>query len=823
METNVNQRDIDNWNPNGQIATSLGYFVADPSGAGVAAGEKAMSLSQLAWLSGEDVSASASIGGPRKAYSQSVWVYACISRIAANGGRVPIRLSRGPASGTRGAWGFKTVRSGRAAGRKVASTKSVHRAADGEIIEAGDLYQLLQKPNAEETFRDFIERTIIQLYIHGRVHWLFDDLVGRRPKSMYVIPASQSKPLVDESGLVPKLKGWEIRDPKGGRHPVLVDECITFQLFDPDDPYRGLSPRMPANLSIVSDYNASLFNAAMFNNSCEPGTVLETDAGFDAGADRQIRTSWQQRHSGPMNARKLAVLWGGLTHKSVSQTLKEMVYPQGKQLSREEVCAVFGVPASVAGFFGTTGDSSAYVDAELERFWQDTEGPLLDKFGDAINIHLCPLFDAGQEVWFDLEDVPVYQSLRRSRFASAKDMFSMGVSLADANELLDLGLPDRPWYAVGFLPMSIQPASQAAEGFPALPPVDEGIPDDPDGPDNPPEPPKEPEDPDKAKSAHSSIDKDAFDRIWRSWQQSYSPLAMQVRSILHNHYGAQERKLIARLKSELPEKANHSKKEGKATKDSLVIARVLIEVFNDEANRRFAARMVSPLDQTWRLGVAQSLDEAGIVGEAAETIIETLPNDPRISAAIRSDAVKLSGRVDAFTRNHLRESLANGMDAGESVKELADRIQSFMGNRRKAALGQARHAVAQTMSKARRQGRLTAGVSHEIWVHSRGAGQRRPGHVAAEATYRKEPKPVGKMFLIGGVMLRYPRDPEGPAKEVVHCQCVVIGKRLSDGEDAAKQFDLELTRLATRGFLPYEADAKRQTAEQEQGSETGNE
>jgi hypothetical protein len=100
-----------------------------------------------------------------------------------------------------------------------------------------------------------------------------------------------------------------------------------------------------------------------------------------------------------------------------------------------------------------------------------------------------------------------------------------------------------------------------------------------------------------------------------------------------------------------------------------------------------------------------------------------------------------------------------------------------MQGRRAQAYYIARNSVAQAISHARhtaQQGYAT----HEIWIHSRGPGERRQSHVDAEHRYREAPKPIGELWQIGAARLRYPRDPQGPPGEIINCQCMAIGKRI---------------------------------------------
>jgi len=182
--------------------------------------------------------------------------------------------------------------------------------------------------------------------------------------------------------------------------------------------------------------------------------------------------------------------------------------------------------------------------------------------------------------------------------------------------------------------------------------------------------------------------------------------------------------------------------------------------------------------QAFELGVAQSVDEAGLTGDDADTLRVTLPADPAARIAIQTDAVRFSRLLDLATRKRLRASLAEGLEAGEGIRHLADRAQGIAQTGRARALTTARNAVGQTLSRARRAGRLAGRMTHEIWIHSRGPGERREAHVAAEARYRRDPKPVAQPFVVNGWNLAHPRDPDGPPGETINCQCLAVGRRI---------------------------------------------
>jgi HK97 family phage portal protein len=786
---------------NSTLVTADGVF--DGAMMGGDLGAKAYTVSQLAqqFITGADSSpvGGNSLGGPRSVYRDSLWFHACVSRIASNASRVPLRLSVGAASGTTSLWGLRGVRAGRLSGRKVrqlAKGQKSYKATEGEIVEGGELYDLLTKPDGQNGWNHWMAGHEIYKHAYGRVHWVMLDMVGRRPTRMALIPGKRSRPITRKGTLDEQIIGWSIAGPDGVRYPVPIEEVITFHFFDPDDPLGGLSPRVPGRLAIIADYNASHYNAAMFANSCEPGTVLTSDQPFDPESDSQIKGTWSQRHTGPGNARRLAILWGGLKHDSVANSLNEMVYAEGKQLNAVEICAVCNVPPAVAGLLGTMGDSDAFVESEKKRFWQDTIAPELDGVNDVITSELCPRFDQRLESWFDLEQVPIYQDMRRSQTDTAVKMFSLGVPVSDLNEWLDLALPARPHHDTAYLPSGMIPVDEART---PLPPMPEG-----------PEPDEDdPADPDKSaprqargkaiRNPQSAIKRprpvelsdQVKTRIWKRWERSFAPLAKSQAHYLRNHYSALARKIVGLIGEYFGDGDVGGDGQKATTKDDLAVSRIMAAVFDDRGEQvKLRERIRQFAADAGELGVRQVLTEAGIVGEALAQQTAALTGSPIMQAQLADDAANISTRISGLARKHVRNHLRTGLAGGESPQQLATRIQDYFDGQRKAALNQARNYVGQTLSASRQQAMPAAGITHELWIHSRGPGDRRPAHIAAEGHYANEPKPLGQMWNINGAQLRYPRDPAGPPAETVNCQCVSIGRRIvADG--TSRQLDAE--------------------------------
>lgn len=146
----------------------------------------------------------------------------------------------------------------------------------------------------------------------------------------------------------------------------------------------------------------------------------------------------------------------------------------------------------------------------------------------------------------------------------------------------------------------------------------------------------------------------------------------------------------------------------------------------------------------------------------------------------------LGNAVDV--RRQLQRVFDRAMRSHESVEQLIDRIQQICDmsynrartiaqtERTRAANG-ARYAQAieeylQAYDKAVRGHRKRPALPVFQWINPRRAKEPRPHHVAISGS-RCE---IGQEFLPG---LRYPGDPNAPARETINCHCYI--RRWGDG------------------------------------------
>lgn len=130
----------------------------------------------------------------------------------------------------------------------------------------------------------------------------------------------------------------------------------------------------------------------------------------------------------------------------------------------------------------------------------------------------------------------------------------------------------------------------------------------------------------------------------------------------------------------------------------------------------------------------------------------------------------------AYGKRQITAQVTSGILQGESIKHLADRLQTNIPNmNRTSAIRAARTAVTGAQNAGRLDSYLRAeemGIKlKKQWLATLD-GRTRHDHAAADGQTVEEDRP----FIVGSYELMYPGDPEGPGHEIYNCRCTMIAQ-----------------------------------------------
>ena len=138
---------------------------------------------------------------------------------------------------------------------------------------------------------------------------------------------------------------------------------------------------------------------------------------------------------------------------------------------------------------------------------------------------------------------------------------------------------------------------------------------------------------------------------------------------------------------------------------------------------------------------------------------------------------RLSG-VAQNVFDDVKAELQAGLDGGETMQELADRIRGTFSE----IDGERAMRIAMTETSAaygvgRQEAMKSAGITQKKWLTS-GNDNVRPAHAAANG----QTVGIDEDFTVGGEQLAHPGDPDGSPGNVINCHCVSIAVAVADEE-----------------------------------------
>jgi len=170
--------------------------------------------------------------------------------------------------------------------------------------------------------------------------------------------------------------------------------------------------------------------------------------------------------------------------------------------------------------------------------------------------------------------------------------------------------------------------------------------------------------------------------------------------------------------------------------------------------------------------------------------------NPHVIYFLNTEAAQYIKGINETTRKALQAQLIEGVEAGESIPKLTDRISAvFADAKGRRAITIARTEVVRASNFGGWEGMKQGGVEEKEWLATRDS-RVRDSHLATDGQIQ----PVDKPFTLGsGAQAMYPGN-TGIPEEDINCRCTVApvlgGKTMYDTEEkrvmAWKKYDADL-------------------------------
>jgi len=305
-------------------------------------------------------------------------VFSCISLIASDISKMPLRLMRRDSNGI-----WKENNNGTPA-------------------------RIYRRPNAFQNRMQFFECWLNSKLCHGNTVVLKIRNTRGDITELRILDWNKVTPLVADDGSVfyqinpDNMTGVEASVTVPARE-VIHDRfnCLFHPLI-------GLSPIYAAGLAAMQGHHIQENSAHFFRNGSKPSGVIEVPGTITDENARKLKANWDTGYTGE-NAGKTGLLSNGAKYSPISMSADDAKVVEQLQMSEKIVCSTFHVPAYKAG----VGDLPSYDN--IEALEQQYYSQCLQTLIESIELLLDEAFeledDAGTE--FDVSALLRMDSERR--------------------------------------------------------------------------------------------------------------------------------------------------------------------------------------------------------------------------------------------------------------------------------------------------------------------------------------------------------------------------------------------------------------------------
>jgi HK97 family phage portal protein len=208
------------------------------------------------------------------------------------------------------------------------------------------LYKLMNsRPNPRQTAFEF--RQLMQSWIdlRGNAYGLkeFDG----RGQVTAIWPMS---PTATEVLITPDGKDLFYKfDVKGVKGEAIPADYVLHLRGPSLDGILGVSPITHQRETIGLALAAQKYGAAFFGNNAQPGGALKIPTALGKEAAKVLRESWEERHQGASNNRKLAIFDGGMEWVQLGMDNTDAQYLETRKFQNRDIYAIYRVPAHKVG------------------------------------------------------------------------------------------------------------------------------------------------------------------------------------------------------------------------------------------------------------------------------------------------------------------------------------------------------------------------------------------------------------------------------------------------------------------------------------------
>lgn len=284
--------------------------------------------------------------------------------------------------------------------------KSYYRAGDNDRRRdtSSAPYQTLRRPNPDQTAYEFIRALVSDILLYDRA--LFLVLADDDAPSGYqlrLIPPSWQVGYKGTNAFAPEAVAVQV--PQGRKIEVPASKFVLMHGYNPGDPCRGVSPIESLKATLTEQLESDRYRLQVWKNGGRMSSYIvrpkDVEPWTPEQADRfknEFKNAWTGDHAASGGG--VPVLEDGMEIKSTQFNAKDAQWSESKQLSRQDVAAVYHIKP---GLIWDDGQTYASVKENARALYSEALAPLLRQIEDRFNTFLLPMMGASSDQYVEFD------------------------------------------------------------------------------------------------------------------------------------------------------------------------------------------------------------------------------------------------------------------------------------------------------------------------------------------------------------------------------------------------------------------------------------
>jgi HK97 family phage portal protein len=636
---------------------------------------------------------------------------------------------------------------------------------DKKYLDSHPVYTLLDNPNPSQSPEELWRQWVVDMLCGGEIG--FELTPGKLGNRIVEIWPRQSDAItvLMESKRYRRVSGYKIDDGDGDAYFLEPKKFIFWKFYNPQNPFRGISPVTAIRLSITIDELSQSWSHLFFKNQARPDFALITPQGITQKERTELETRFGEFGSSA-KLHKPIILEEGVTDiKILNFPPKDLEWLKQREMARDEVAAIVGVPDEMMGYGKDTYENFDTADRVM---WTSTILPLVGMRDGGLTSGLrrAGLLKANERIDTDLTEVHQLQEDKTGKIDQMVKLVGMGYPVNQVNQWLGLGLEDVEGGDVGYISGMLVPLAFAAEPKPEPVTPTSGSAQD--------------EQPDEQPTkSYKHKDWRVFGSIehaneYKRLQSRIDPDVIAAQRIAKREFQRQQNEINAKLRGEQKRHFENLLKEPGGERIPTAA-----ELFDMEAEvRAFIAAFKDVVFQA-----VEKVGQAELTGLGIGGVFDI--DRPEVQRAVAKVLKAVSTKTNDTTYSNLSDILTQAEKDGVGITEVMKRISDYwtgpkdadgnlIAEGRKGNYSTERIART-TMTGASNLGSKEAWKQSEVvegkeWLSALLPNRTRETHAEAHG----QRVGIDEKFSVGGYELDYPGDPDGPPGEIVNCLCNLL-------------------------------------------------